>query len=357
MSSPPPFQLSQIRAYGLALGLGLAGGAVFAYFGLPLAWMIGAMCANTAASMAGWDVKVPRQFRALMIVVLGVLLGASFTPDLPGRIGTWWPTLLALFAYVGAATGVLYVYFRRFCGYDPVTSYFASSPGGLNEMVTVGGAMGGDERMIALTHACRVMLVVLAIPFYFRIFGDYTRPTTLLPAIGGGDISLDDAGLLVVCGVIGVIVARRLRIPAYAMMGPMVLSAAVHMLGFSAAKPPALLVAIAQVVLGTAVGARFAGTSVRQVRDAMLLSTGGTVALMLLTVTFSVTLGRLTGLNAEDVLLAFSPGGLAEMSLVALALHSDAAFVATHHIVRILIVVTCAPLVFRLTHRREKPPP
>ncbi len=355
MSSPPPFQISQVRAYALSLGIGVVGGAIFAYFRLPLGWMIGAMCANTAASMMGWDVKVPRQLRGLMIVVLGVLLGASFTPDLPGRVATWWPTLLALFAYVGIGTALLFVYFTRFCGYDTATAYFASAPGGLNEMVTFGGAMGGDERMIALTHACRVMLVVLAIPFYFRFFGGYTPAASLLPAIGGGEISLDDAGVLIVCGVVGVVAARLLRLPAYAMLGPMILSAVAHMTGLSEAKPPALLVAVAQVVLGCAIGARFAGTSVRQVRDAMLLSVGATLALMAITVVFSLSLGRVTGLNANDVLLAFSPGGLAEMSLVAIALHSDAAFVATHHIARILIVITCAPLVFKLA--RPKPPP
>jgi len=355
VSSPPPFQISQIRAYALSLGIGIIGGAIFAYFRLPLAWMIGAMCANTAASMLGWDVKVPRQLRALMIVVLGVLLGSSFTPDLPGRVASWWPTMLALFAYVGLGTALLFVYFKRLCGYDTSTAYFASAPGGLNEMVMVGGAMGGDERLIALTHACRVLLVVMIIPFYFRFFGDYTPPTSMLPAIGGGSISLDDAGILVVCGVVGVIVARLLRLPAYAMLGPMILSAAAHMTGLSEAKPPALLVAIAQVVLGCAIGARFAGTSVRLVRDAMLMSVGATLVLMAITVAFSLTLGPFTGLSANDILLAFSPGGLAEMALVAIALHSDAAFVATHHIVRILIVITCAPIVFKLA--RPKPPP
>ena len=149
--------------------------------------------------------------------------------------------------------------------------------------------------------------------------------------------------------------ARLLRLPAYAMLGPMILSAVAHITGFSEAKPPALLVAVAQVVLGCAVGARFAGTSVRLVRDAMLMSVGATVALMAVTVAFSLALSRISGLAADDVLLAFSPGGLAEMSLVAIALHSDAAFVATHHIARILIVIVCAPLVFKLA--RRKPPP
>jgi membrane AbrB-like protein len=353
VSSPPPFSSSDLRSYALSLALGVAGGAVFAYFRLPLAWMIGAMVANTAASMMGIDVKMPRQFRATMIVVLGVLLGASFTPDLPTRVASWWPTLLALFAYVGLGTAVLFVYFHRVCGYDTATAYFASAPGGLNEMVLVGGAMGGDERMIALTHACRVLLVVLAIPFYFRFSGGYVPPDSALPAIGGGDIALDEAGILVVCGVVGAVLGRLLRLPAYAMFGPLLLSAAVHMAGLSAAKPPALLVAVAQVVMGSAVGARFAGTSVRVVRDAMALSAGSTVVLMLITVVFAQVLGRATGLSSDDVLLAFSPGGLAEMSLVAIALHSDAAFVATHHIARILIVIICAPPFFRLTRKRS----
>jgi membrane AbrB-like protein len=356
VSSPPPFNPAHLRSYALALALGVAGGAIFAYFRLPLAWMIGAMVANTVAAMMGIDVKMPRQFRATMIVVLGVLLGASFTPDLPSRVASWWPTLLALFAYVGIGTAVLYAYFRRLCGYDRATAYFASAPGGLNEMVLVGGAMGGDERMIALTHACRVLLVVLAIPFYFRFFGGYVPPDTALPSVGGGDIALDEAGILVVCGGVGVVLGRLLRLPAYAMLGPMLLSAAVHMAGLSAAKPPALLVAVAQIVMGSAVGARFTGASVRIVRDAMLLSVGSTVMLMGITVAFALTLSRATGLSADNVLLAFSPGGLAEMSLVAIALQSDAAFVATHHIARIMIVITCAPPFFRLA-RKQGPPP
>jgi uncharacterized membrane protein AbrB (regulator of aidB expression) len=40
------------------------------------------------------------------------------------------------------------------------------------------------------------------------------------------------------------------------------------------------------------------------------------------------------------------------MSLIALALSMDAAFVATHHIVRIFLVVVLAPLVFRVSRRR-----
>ena len=58
-----------------------------------------------------------------------------------------------------------------------------------------------------------------------------------------------------------------------------------------------------------------------------------------------------TKTSAPAVLLAFAPGGLAEMSLIALALGVDVAYVATHHVVRIFFIVALAPLVFRLLRR------
>ena len=45
------------------------------------------------------------------------------------------------------------------------------------------------------------------------------------------------------------------------------------------------------------------------------------------------------------------PGGLAEMSMVALGIGQDVAFVATHHLFRIAFIVILAPLASRLIRR------
>ena len=42
-------------------------------------------------------------------------------------------------------------------------------PGGLNDMTIMGGAMGGQERAIALAHALRILTVVLTIPVWYRL--------------------------------------------------------------------------------------------------------------------------------------------------------------------------------------------
>ena len=67
-----------------------------------------------------------------------------------------------------------------------------------------------------------------------------------------------------------------------------------------------------------------------------------------------LALNWITGIPLPALVLAFAPGGLAEMSLIALALGVDAAFVSTHHIVRIVLIVSLVPLTFRAFRRFER---
>jgi uncharacterized membrane protein AbrB (regulator of aidB expression) len=52
----------------------------------------------------------------------------------------------------------------------------------------------------------------------------------------------------------------------------------------------------------------------------------------------------MTGIDLVVLLLAYAPGGVAEMSLIALAIGADAGFVAVHHLVRIVCVMVAVPL-------------
>src|SRR5690606_28340505 len=124
-------------------------------------------------------------------------------------------------------------------------------------------ALGGDGRVISLVHASRIMLVVLTIPFAFQFLGALDLANR--PAAGPGLAELPplDYLILALAGLVGYIAARALRIPAAAVVGPMLVSAAVHLAGVTAARPPAEIVACAQLAVGTALGARFAGTPLR----------------------------------------------------------------------------------------------
>lgn len=334
-----------------ALALGTAGGALFHVFNLPLAWMIGAMVATTAACLAGARIAVPGELRSGMIMVLGIMLGSGFSPEMLDHMGRWSISLAMLVPFIIASLLAGMLYLKLTTRYHPATAYFTAAPGGFNEMVLSGGANGGDERAIALAHSARVMLVVFTIPIWFEFLHGADRGnggTALGPGLT--DLSVQDWLTLAACAI-GYPIARALRIPAAALVGPMVLSAAVHLAGLTANAPPGLIVAIAQVVVGSAIGSRFVGSRLSAIFRTLLVATGLTAVLVVVAVAFAWGVHLLTGIGLVDLILAFAPGGLAEMSLVALALGVDAAFVATHHIVRIALIVLFAPAGYLLWRR------
>ncbi|MBM3485627.1 MAG: AbrB family transcriptional regulator [Alphaproteobacteria bacterium] len=355
MSRPPrSFGPTDWRALAAALVIGTAGGFAFDQATLPLAWLLGAMVFVTVAAAAGARIAIPFWLRAACNVVLGVLLGSGFSPDILDRLGGWAVTIIALMVYVLAIGLALAVVFRRVFGYDPVTAYFAAMPGGVVEMTMIGTEMGGDGRTIALSHGARVVIVALSIPLGYRFLGGYVPQG--LEGLGGGllDLGALELVLLAASGVLGWPVAARLRIPAPQMTGPLLLSAIAHATGILEAKPPALISAAAQVGVGAAIGCTFAGVRLAMIVRTLSIASVSVGMVILLTLAVAVLLSGLTAIPTSAIFLAYAPGGVTEMCLVALALGLDVVFVATHHVVRFSFVVVIAPVSARFLRRQGR---
>ena len=331
--------------------LGAFGGWLFDIWNMPLAWMIGAMVFTTVAALAGAPLRGSRRLRTVMIPILGVMLGSAFTPEAVAAVHKWVPSLSAMIVFIVAVVACVCLFLYRVMGYGIITSYFSASPGGLATMVVIGADLGGDERTISLTHSVRILLTVLIIPFWFRLFEGYV-PGGLAVLGGVADIAPIDGALLLGCAVIGFPGARLLRIPSAQLVGPMVLSAAVHLAGITSAKPPVEIVNIAQVVIGAGIGARFTGVALTRVFRTMAGGAANTVFMLVLAAVFAFGLAAATGLPFRALWLSFAPGGLAEMTLISLAMGIDPAMVSTHHLLRVLFMVFSAPLVFGLLKRR-----
>ena len=350
--SPRRFPYARFAA---ALAVGGAGGWTFARLNLPLPWMLGAMVGCTLAALVRAPVAAPAVVRPPMTVVIGVMLGAGFSPEVVGSIPGWLPTLLGLAAFAAVAGAASVAWFRKVAGFDLPTAYFAGMPGGLVEMVVVGEERGGDARTIALVHSARILLVVLALPFMIQVASG--TPLGARARVGASVLATPwlDELWFVATAVAGVLLGRWLRLPARLLVGPMLASAAVHVAGLSRFVPPVEVVNAAQLVLGTVIGCRFAGVSPREILRILLLTLGSTTILLAITLGFALGVSRVSSHGVVPLLLAYSPGGLAEMSLVALALGIEVAFVAAHHVVRVVLVMAVAGPVFALVRRWRRP--
>lgn len=341
--------------FALALVIGIIGGALFLRARLPLPWMLGAMTLCTLAALLRLPVAAPPVIRSPMAAVIGVMLGSGFTPAIIGQVPLWFGPLAGLVAFMIACGITVVWYFRVLGGYDRTTAFFSGMPGGLVEMVIYGEERGGDARVIALVHSARILMVVMTLPFIIQ----WSQGISLARPVGGVsmfDVPVLSQGWLIGCGLAGALFGHLLRLPAKTLLGAMIVSAGVHISGLSDFKPSYEIVNAAQVVLGVVIGCRFAGTATRVVLKVLALSVGSTAILLFWMTLFAVLVAHLTGFAPVTLILAYSPGGLAEMSLIAVALNVEVAFVAAFHVIRVFLVMIAAPALFGWFGLAGRPP-
>lgn len=329
----------------VALAAGSLGGAVFAFLGAPLAWMLGAMAATTCLALLGAKTEIYPGAVSVMVAVLGVLMGSAFTPDIAKQAAAWAPSILLMVIVMTAFAAAGYFIFRRLGRHDRVTSYFAAVPGGFTEMTLMGTDMGGDAKTIALAHATRILIVVSVIPFYFRGILGLEIPTLPSNLLSATAFPIVDGAILLGCAIVGLYAARWMKLPAPAFLGPMALSAFAHATAWTTSAPPIELIAVAQIVVGTSIGSRFAGQTWADARKTILLASVATGLMIIGASLMGFALAGSFGQPTEALVLALSPGGLTEMALIALTLGVNAAYVSTLHILRILFILMAAPLV------------
>ncbi|MGI3184746.1 AbrB family transcriptional regulator [Nioella aestuarii] len=347
MSSGTILQSTSART-ALALLIGIASGIFAFLIGMPLPWMLGPMIGNTIAAILHAPTAPPAKLRPIVIPVIGVMLGSGVTPEIVDALGDWAISFLVLPPFLIVAAGASFLFYRFIGKYDPVTAYFSAMPGGLNEMLILGAEQGGDEKRIALAHASRILLVIGFVALFFGlILGVTSGGQGSAVWVGLWELGLKDYAVLAICAVAGVYVGKLLRLPAAAVLGPMLLSGIAHFFHIVDVPPPTVLVIAAQVVMGTVIGCRFIGATAREVGQDLFLGVFSTIGMLITGVGFAAVVAALTDTDLSQAFLAYSPGGLTEMSLLAFAMGGDIAYVSLTHIVRIVLVIFSAPLVFR----------
>ena len=290
---------------------------------------------------------VPRNLRMGFVPVIGVAIGAAFTPDILGDFGRWWPSLLALCIFIPVAHLSCFWALSR-GGLDAPTAFWGSVPGGLIESVMLGEEAGANVAVLTILQFLRLILCIIVIPLGFTIAtGEAVGSGS--GAVIGGAVPLRplDWAILALCGVVGLFGGRRVGLPAAVMTGPLLVSGAAHLAGLVHGAPPRWLIDLTQLVIGVSLGCRFAGLAPALVGTAFRLAATNLALVLALAGIAALTLPRLVGEPWEAVVLAFAPGGIAEMSLVALSLEVSILYVTAHHVARIVIAIGAAKLLAR----------
>jgi len=319
--------------YVLTFICGLSGAYVFYLLHLPVPWLLGALVTVFVLQFfTTLPLKWSKHFRDVGLIIVGLSLGSFFTTELLTQLTSFLPLMMVLNICLMLFSLLLAFITAKWCHIDFQSALVASLPGGFSQLVIFAEEKKSlNLPFITYFHVVRVLLVVSLVPI---LFSAHDATTLHVP-----EQSLFFVVPMLIAGYVAMYIARFLHIPVPAFLGPLLL---VMCLSFTALPHVYLspnLLHIAQVLIGCHIGLSLRKKDI--VFSKRILFTGIGSALSLISFTFfTAWLFQyfLTGHAFQTAFLSLAPGGLDQMSLIALGVGGDVAVVTVFQLFRILLI-------------------
>ena len=323
--------------------------------GVPAGWLSGAIVAVAIAALAGRPMAIPGPLMRANFVLIGISLGAVVTPETLRGVTTW-PLSIAILVVattcISVASGQ---YLRLVHRWNKATAYLAAAPGAMSQAMIAAAEIGADLRAVVIVQTMRVVIVAVVLPGTLALFGIVGESAG---GLGGtfDAAQLDELAILVAVSTAVAVGLQYAGFPGGLLFGSMLCSAALHGSGLIQVTMPWWVAIIAMISLGSVAGARFSNTSLRLLGVFMGAALGSFAVAAVIAFLFALVLVALLPLPVADVMIAFAPGGVDAMMLLALALNLDPVYVGAHHLVRVFFVLILVSFLAR-RRRREAPAP
>jgi membrane AbrB-like protein len=333
------------------LGVGAAlAGLIAQSVGLPAGWLVGPMLIALAVALL-WKSHptVPQWGRVASLAVVGGVLASAFRPSVVPLISRHWlPVALVVCGtlLLSLGTGLVLSVLARL---DRKTAALGTLPGAASGMLAMSDPLGADARLVALMQYTRVVVVVVSATLVGR-FG--LVPGTESPPASGQGLQTAPVGtdllvqsplttyvLTALVVALGAWAGTRFKLPAGALLGPLVLGIFLEELGVMHLAWPQGVPQAAYLVLGLWVGLLFDGDSVKRAGRLLPVVLLSAVGLVVACAALGWALSALTGIDGITAYLATTPGGIDSVAIVALGSGADAPLVLAVQMLRLLAVI------------------
>jgi membrane AbrB-like protein len=355
---PPPPSRAQLLRFAETLVYGAVGAAILGMAGLPAGWLSGSIVGVSAAALSGRQVFVPPEVGRAVYVLLGISLGSSVTPETVATMVTWPLSMIALALAMATVTTSVMAYLKFVHGWDTLSALFAAAPGALAQAMALAQDTGANVRAIAVVQTVRLFILAVALPVIFAAFGVAGLPP---PRGADGPLiqSLIELGVLLAASAGAALLAFRFNIPGGLIVGAMAASGVLHGGGWVHAFLPVPVAICSFIVMGAMIGTRLGGADIRQLARLGLVGIGSLLVGTAVGFLFAFAVSWALSLRLADVVMAYAPGAIEAMTIIAFALHLDPVFVGVHHLARFtfmsLVLPSAAGLIRAYEAKKSKP--
>lgn len=350
--SPGFFAAFSTRAqWGVLLACSALLAAVLEIAGLPAALLLGPMIAGILVGSNGGRIRAPRLPVLAAQTIVGCLVARAITGDIVHAFLKDWPLLLGVVLVIIATSCVLGWTMARFKVLPGTTAVWGTAPGAASAMMVLAGAFGADARLVAFMQYLRVVIVAALASGVARLWVGTSSAAVphivWFPAMPWQDF-MATVALAGVSGAIGV----GLRIPAGALLLPMIAGAVLETMGLVTIVLPPWLLALSYAFLGWSIGLGFTREILGHASRALPQVLLAIFAMIGVCGVLAVLLVYAAGIDPLTAYLATSPGGMDAVAIIAASSNVDIAFVMAMQSLRFLIVLVTGPPLARFIAKR-----
>lgn len=325
------------------IAVGSLGSALFLYLGVPGGAISGAMVVVTLMTVFGLGVRIEGVLRTSAMIVSGVTLGAAVTPQTLAGVAAYPGSLAIMTLGVITTTALCSLFLVTVAGWSRSTALLASSPGAFAYILAVAPKLKADVPRIVVAQMSRVLVLMAVLPLLVveaGVTGGVAPPTPPLDPLWL-------VGVMLVLGALGGLAMERFKIAGGVFFGAMMVSALFHGTGYAPGRLPTAFALFGQILIGCWTGSRFVGfdwTRMPSLAGAAL----GSIAISLAScAAFAWVASSALGLPFGAAMVAFAPGALEAMTMLAFAIGFDPLYVGVHHLARFMMLNMSMPFVVR----------
>ena len=326
----------------------LAGGGALARAGVPAGWLSGAMIAVAALAAIGRAAPLAVGLRRLAILLAGVGMGSGLTPATLPTLARYPVTLALMMAAIVAMTAASYFVLLGARGFTRQTAFYSAIPGALSYVFVVAQPSGADMARLAVIQVFRIFVLMALAPIVAARVGFVAASTGFVV-----DPVLTSV-LLVALATLAGAALERLGVSSGSLYAAIAVSALAHGLGWAPGRPAPPIQIVAQALIGAWIGTRFIGFDWGLLHRTLIAAATSFLVAFAAAAGFAYLATLAAGAPFAEALVAFAPGGLEAMTMMAFALGLDPLFVGAHHLARFVAISAALPLAANWLERRAR---
>jgi len=338
------------KKFLLVILISIPSAIVADYFNIPLAWMLGPMLAVSIAALSGIKIKMPKLALSSILIVLGLHIGNYIDQNLINQMTEWVWTSIIMFVYILISILIVSKYLQKFSGYNVKTSIFSAAPGALGPLMILAEHEKSDLSQVATSHLIRLIIIITVIPFFVVNYS--TNEALTIEKFNYLDQNHFHLLILLIGSILLIFLFDKIGVPAALLSGTLVASGILQISGVASYKLPDESINFCLLILGASVGCRFADKSLKEVASNSFHSLVATIILVTLGLLAAIIATYFVDTNFLTLLLSFSPGGIYEVAVIAIAFDLDPNFVAFHHIIRLLMILFTIPIILKIIGKK-----